>query len=98
MSLSCDPPQAESFASETLSECVGNHVGRKERGGMMITLDEAKELGKGYKVVPISKEILSDIRTPIPSYSEGCQQTLLYAGKCGTSGALGQIHIPGLRS
>ena len=31
----------------------------------MITLDEAKELGKGYKVVPISKEILSDIRTPI---------------------------------
>ena len=65
MSLSCDPPQAESFASETLSECVGNHVGRKERGGMMITLDEAKELGKGYKVVPISKEILSDIRTPI---------------------------------
>jgi anthranilate synthase component 1 len=65
MSLSCDPPQAESFASETLSECVGNHAGRKERGGMMITLDEAKELGKGYKVVPISKEILSDIRTPI---------------------------------
>ena len=31
----------------------------------MITLDEAKKLGEGYKVVPISKEILSDIRTPI---------------------------------
>lgn len=42
-----------------------NYAGRKERGGMMITLDEAKKLGEGYKVVPISKEILSDIRTPI---------------------------------
>ena len=31
----------------------------------MITLDEAKKLGKGYKVVPISSQILSDIRTPI---------------------------------
>ena len=31
----------------------------------MITLDEAKKLGKGYKVIPISSQILSDIRTPI---------------------------------
>ncbi|MDO4168146.1 MAG: anthranilate synthase component I [Eubacteriales bacterium] len=31
----------------------------------MITLDEAKELAKGYQVVPISMEILSDIKTPI---------------------------------
>ena len=31
----------------------------------MISLEEAKKLAEGYKVVPISKEILSDIRTPI---------------------------------
>lgn len=31
----------------------------------MISLEEAKELAKGYRVIPISKEILSDIRTPI---------------------------------
>ena len=31
----------------------------------MISLEEAKKLGEGYKVVPISREILSDIRTPI---------------------------------
>ena len=50
----------------------------------MITLDEAKELGKGYKVVPISKEILSDIRTPIEvlrilkGVSRHCYICLLY--------------------
>lgn len=31
----------------------------------MITLAEAKQIAKGYKVVPIYTEILSDIRTPI---------------------------------
>lgn len=31
----------------------------------MISFEEAKKLGDGYKVVPISKEIFSDIRTPI---------------------------------
>lgn len=31
----------------------------------MITFEEAKELSKGYKVVPISMEIMSDIRTPM---------------------------------
>ena len=31
----------------------------------MITLQEAKELAKGYHVVPISKEIMADIRTPM---------------------------------
>jgi anthranilate synthase component 1 len=31
----------------------------------MISLEEARKLGEGYKVVPISREILSDIRTPI---------------------------------
>lgn len=31
----------------------------------MITLQEARELAKDYKVVPISKEILADIKTPI---------------------------------
>ena len=31
----------------------------------MITLEEAREIAKGYKVVPISMEILSDIKTPI---------------------------------
>lgn len=31
----------------------------------MISFREAKRLGEGYKVVPISREIFSDIRTPI---------------------------------
>lgn len=31
----------------------------------MITLEEARKISQGYKVVPISREILSDIRTPI---------------------------------
>lgn len=31
----------------------------------MITFEEAEKLSKGYNVVPISKEILSDIKTPI---------------------------------
>lgn len=31
----------------------------------MITLQQAKELAKGYRVVPISKEIMADIKTPM---------------------------------
>ena len=31
----------------------------------MITLQEAKELAKGYQVVPVSREILADIKTPM---------------------------------
>lgn len=31
----------------------------------MMTLDEAREISKGYQVIPISMEILSDIKTPI---------------------------------
>ncbi len=31
----------------------------------MITLEKAKVLGKNFKVVPISKEIMADIKTPI---------------------------------
>ena len=31
----------------------------------MITLQEAKELAQGYKVVPISREIMADLRTPM---------------------------------
>lgn len=31
----------------------------------MITLQEAKELAEGYQVVPISKEIMADIKTPM---------------------------------
>ena len=31
----------------------------------MITLQEAKDLAKGYQVVPICKEIMADIKTPI---------------------------------
>ncbi|MEZ3424153.1 MAG: anthranilate synthase component I [Lachnospiraceae bacterium] len=31
----------------------------------MITLEEAKKLSQGYKIIPISKEILSDITTPM---------------------------------
>lgn len=32
---------------------------------VVITLQEAKELAEGYKVVPISKEIMADIKTPM---------------------------------
>lgn len=31
----------------------------------MISLEEVKELAKGYERVPIAKEILSDIKTPM---------------------------------
>lgn len=31
----------------------------------MISLEEAEKISKGFKVVPISKEIMSDIKTPI---------------------------------
>ena len=31
----------------------------------MISLEKAKQLAQGYKLVPISREILSDVRTPI---------------------------------
>ena len=31
----------------------------------MISLEEARKLSQGYKIVPISKEILSDITTPM---------------------------------
>lgn len=31
----------------------------------MITLEEARKISEGYQVVPISKEILSDIKTPM---------------------------------
>ena len=35
----------------------------------MITLEEAKKLSQGYKIIPISKEILSDITTPMHFYN-----------------------------
>ncbi|MBQ9990929.1 MAG: anthranilate synthase component I [Lachnospiraceae bacterium] len=31
----------------------------------MITLEQAKELGKGFQVVPISEEMMADVKTPI---------------------------------
>lgn len=31
----------------------------------MISLEEAKKISKGYKIVPISKEIMADVKTPI---------------------------------
>lgn len=31
----------------------------------MITLEEARELAEGYKAVPVSKEIMADIKTPM---------------------------------
>jgi len=37
----------------------------KKEAGVVITLQEAKELAEGYKVVPISKEIMADIKTPM---------------------------------
>ncbi len=34
-------------------------------GVFMISLEDAKKLSQGYKIVPVSKEILSDITTPM---------------------------------
>lgn len=31
----------------------------------MLSLEEARKLADGYQIVPISREILADIRTPI---------------------------------
>ena len=31
----------------------------------MLSLEEAKEAAKGFCIVPISREILSDIKTPM---------------------------------
>ncbi|MGN0305748.1 MAG: anthranilate synthase component I [Lachnospiraceae bacterium] len=31
----------------------------------MITLDEARELGRGYRILPLSEEMLADVKTPI---------------------------------
>lgn len=31
----------------------------------MITLEQARELGRGYKIVPVSEEMLADVKTPI---------------------------------
>lgn len=43
-----------------------NHsVHQKEMEENMITLEEAKKLAKGFKVVPISEEIMADIKTPM---------------------------------
>lgn len=66
----------------------------------MITFEEAKELSKGYKVVPISMEIMSDIKTPNAgaSYPERRKFTLLYVRECGKSGKMGKIYIPRIRS
>ena len=72
----------------------------------MISLEEARKVSEGYKVVPISKEIMSDIRTPmqvlriLKGVSNGGTKNfkkrklpLLHAGKCGKSGKMGQIYI-----
>lgn len=65
----------------------------------MITFEEAKELSKGYKVVPISMEIMSDIRTPMQVLRpERRKFTLLYVRECGKSGKMGKIYIPRIRS
>ena len=49
---------------------MGNRFSQEFRnqvkeGDRMITLQEAKELAQGYKVVPISREIMADLRTPM---------------------------------
>ncbi len=31
----------------------------------MITLEQARELGRGYKIVPISDEMMADVKTPV---------------------------------
>ena len=31
----------------------------------MMTLEQAKESGRGYKVIPISDEMMADVKTPI---------------------------------
>jgi len=38
---------------------------KTEKEEKMISLEEAKKISKGFHIVPISKEIMSDIRTPM---------------------------------
>lgn len=65
----------------------------------MITFEEAKELSKGYKVVPISMEIMSDIRTPmqvlriLKGVSSHC-----YMLESVEIRKMGKIYIPRIRS
>ena len=69
----------------------------------MITFEEAKELSKGYKVVPISMEIMSDIRTPmqvlriLKGVSSHCYM-LESVNLRFSSGKMGKIYIPRIRS
>lgn len=49
-------PDIEGWFSYSLTE--GN-------GGIMITLEQAKQLSEGFKVIPISEEIMADIKTPM---------------------------------
>ena len=62
------------------------------------TLDETRQMAKGYRIVPVCYEMLSDIRTPMEVLRifEKCQSPLLYAGKRGGTGELGTLHVSGL--
>ena len=61
-------------------------------------LEEAMQYQKDYKVVPVLKEIYSDIRTPMQVLKilEKSKQALLYVRECGESGKLGTLYIPWL--
>ena len=37
----------------------------REKEGKMTTLEEAKELARGFRVVPIAEEIMADVKTPM---------------------------------
>ena len=56
----------------------------------MTTLEQAKQMADGYKVVPISREILSD------THPKRRDQTLLHVRKRRKSGSMGKIHIFGI--
>ena len=61
----------------------------------MITFEEAKELSKGYKVVPISMEIMSDIRTPMQVLRilKGVSSHCYMLESVEKSGEMGKIYI-----
>ena len=44
----------------------------------MISLEEAEKISKGFHIIPISKEIMSDIKTPMQEIGRAsCRERVL---------------------
>lgn len=64
----------------------------------MTTLEQAKQMADGYKVVPISREILSDTVTPMEVLRilKGVSKHCYMLERRRKSGSMGKIHIFGI--